>query len=732
MSKHITLLLGLILVSIALWVQLTSVESIVRVTTRLQNLAYDIQLRAHLFTHKKQFETAVAIIDIDEKSLDNEGRWPWPREKLASLITQLQKAGAVVIAFDMIFPENEINVINEAVKKLQAKNTAPSTIALLENIKPSFEHDVLFANKLSQIDSVLGITFLPTQKTKGLLPKPILSLSTLKENQLGIINSPGFVSNTPLLQKSAKTGGFINVFPDDDGIIRRVPLLMRYENNLYPSLALAAVQLYLLADTKIIVASYNDQQRIENIQLGNHLIPTDEKAQVIIPFRGKSFSYPYFSATDILHGKFSADALSGKIVFIGTSAIGLGDLKATAIENIFPGTEIQATIADGILTDHFSYMPAWALGAEVSITLFLGILFALLFPYLGPRALTLFILIVPASLFIANAYLWQKTGLIISILIPVALIIVLAMTNIIYGYLFESRRREKLKDMFGQYVPEKHIDEMLSSKDSYALQGEDREMTVLFADIRNFTTISEQFTAEQLKEMLNEFFTPMTEIIFKYHGTIDKYVGDMIMAFWGAPLKENNHAYHALCAALEMQQIMKAISLDFAKNKMLDIKIGIGINTGVMSVGDMGSKFRRNYTVLGDAVNLASRVEGLSKYYDAGIVVTENTRKNQSKFVFRQLDRVRVKGKHASVALYEVMGYAKEATPALLDEIALHHGGLVHYFQQKWQPAYDQFSALNQAHPEVMLYRIYLDRIDEFKKNPPPADWDGIYSHTSK
>jgi adenylate cyclase len=304
--------------------------------------------------------------------------------------------------------------------------------------------------------------------------------------------------------------------------------------------------------------------------------------------------------------------------------------------------------------------------------------------------------------------------------------------NMVYGYLFETRKRERIKEMFGQYVPEEHIEEMLKATDSYGLHGEDREMTVLFADIRNFTTISEPMTASELKDLLNQFFTPMTEIIFKYKGTIDKYIGDLIMAFWGAPLKDKRHAQHAISAALEMQEAVDKINPIFAARGWAEIAIGIGLNTGVMSVGDMGSEFRRNYTVLGDAVNLGSRIESLTKFYGVKIMVSEATQKDQKRFLFRQLDRVRVKGKKQGVAIFEVVAKRTDANDELKRDVRLSNEAINFYFQQQWEESLKMFEELHAVSPQVKIYKMYIERITEFKQNPPGKDWDGVYVHSSK
>lgn len=733
MSKRIPFIIGLLLLAIAIWLQMTSVYFINHFITRLENLAYDIQLRAYMLTHKDEWQPSVAIVDIDDISLAKEGRWPWPREKIAKLIENLRTSGVVVVAFDVIFPEKQNNIADQVYQELKKENLAiPAMDPLFQKIYPTFDNDSKFAKSISHMEVVLGISFLPTLQTEGLLPAPAFVLKTPEEKNLGFINAPGYLANVPMLQNAAKSAGFINVFPDDDGIIRRVPVLVRYQDKLYPSLALEAVRLYLLAQMNLMTANYNGQLRLEGVKLGDHVIPTDAESNAIITFRGGSFSFPYYSASDILNNTIPPNVLNGKIVFIGTSATGEGDLKATAIQNVYPGVEIQATVADGILSENFSYKPAWALGAEIFLTILLGLICIFFFPYLGPRSLSIFIILIPVLLIYSNSYLWEKTGLIISIFIPMSLCVLLALGNMIYGYLFETRKREKLKDMFGQYVPTRHIDEMLTNTGELALSGETRELTVLFADIRNFTSLSEPLTASQLKEMLNAFFTPMTEIIFKYRGTIDKYIGDMIMAFWGAPLKDKFHARHAISAALEMQQAVKNLKVIFAAKGWAEINIGIGINTGLMDVGDMGSTFRRNYTVLGDAVNLGSRVESLTKYYGVANIVTEFTHANQSFFIFRKLDRVRVKGKKHGIEIYEVIDYVKKVPEELKKEIDRYHTALDYYFTQQWEKAAALFIELAREKPDEKLYQLYVTRVNNFQINPPPADWDGIYTHTEK
>jgi len=733
LNKLIPIILGLIIFMLSIWVLLTSNKLVRQVVERLDNLAYDLQLRTRVLTGKPQIADNIAIIDIDDRSLKTEGRWPWSRVKLSELITALTNKGAVVMAFDIFFSEAEINIADKVLEELNKKELlSPALIDLLTKYKSLFDHDAILAKNFLGKSVVLAIGFLPRSQIQNLLPTPALTLSQNQQQSLNIVNAAGYISNISILQNASAQAGFINIFADSDGIIRRAPLLIQYEGKVYPSLALRAVMEFFGENIDIITEKYDEVIKLEGIKLGTLIIPTDERGQVFIPFVGRSFTFPYYSATDVLHNKLPKDALLGKILFIGTSATGLGDLHSTAVQSPFPGVEIQATLVNGILKNNFSFRPAWVTGANLFITIFLGLISAIFFPFLGPRQLGSIILLVPSILLFLNNWIWIETKLILSFLIPVISVLCIAILNIIYGYLFETRKRERLKEMFGQYVPATHIDEMLKSTSDFALQGEDREMSVLFADIRNFTSISENLSATALVEMLNTFFTPMTEIIFKHQGTIDKYVGDLIMAFWGAPLKDLQHTSHAISAALEMCEQVKVLASVLEKHEWPPIRIGIGINSGRMSVGDMGSQFRRNYTVLGDEVNLASRVESLTKFYGVNIIITQNTAKDQVDFIFRKLDKVRVKGKKTGIEIYEVICGVHDLTKELKKELASYHQALEYYFSQQWQLAYDILSDLHKEYPDKKIYEIYINRIQEFMNTPASPDWDGIYIHANK
>lgn len=733
MNRRIPIFLGLLLTLFAAWSLITTNSFIRGPIERLEHLGYDLQLKTYLLAKQPYPSRAIGIVDIDDKSLQIEGHWPWPRNKLAALVEQMQKEGAIVIAFDMFFSESEPNLLNEVITKLQKENKLSSTV--LANLQPDlnmFDNDKIFADSFKDKKIVLAVTFLSRDHTQNNLPQPMLTFDENQSRTIKLFKARGYITSIPSLQTAAHEGGFINIFGDSDGIYRHAPLLIQYKDGVYPSLALQAVIAYLGTPVILKTPKYHDSIRLEGIQVGETFVPLDNYGQALIPFIGKSYSFPYYSATDVLNNKIPKSELQGKIIFVGTSATGLGDLKSTAIQNPFPGVEIQATIANGILTDDFSYRPDWAKGADLVLTLFLGIITSILYPYFGPRILSVMTVLLPIALLLINNALWEETGLVLSFLIPVMLVFLSAILNMIYGYLFESRRRERLKEMFGQYVPARHIDEMLRATSDYALRGEDREMSVLFADIRNFTSISEGLTAARLVQLLNTYFTPMTEIIFKRRGTIDKYIGDLIMAFWGAPLRDKNHARHAIQAALEMQQKTKEFHQFLQENKLPEIKIGIGISSGIMSVGDMGSQYRRNYTVLGDNVNLASRIESLTKFYGVSIIVSENTQKDQPSFVFRKLDRVRVVGKQNAIEIFEVLCTTEELTSTLTRELTEYHAALHAYYEKDFEKALAAMEALKAEHPHKKIYSIYIERIHELIKNPAPENWDGVFVHATK
>ncbi len=725
MNRTIPYLLGFLLTAISLWILIDPSRATNATLTRLEHMLYDVHLRAKLVTDKSTPNPAIAIIDIDDQSLQREGRWPWPRSKMAKLITNLAKQEVAVIAIDILYSEAEINALQQVLSRLQiTPKVQPTLLTELKPYVPLFDDDAELANQIKKVPVSLAIGFSDETVAQNVLPPAVASIGAAETAHLVVPTAKGYISSLPVLQQAAKNSGFLNIYPDGDGITRRMPLFMAFKQQLYPNLGLAAVMAYWHSGVTFPM-SYG-------FQVDQHFYHTDVTGALLIPFISGSKSFPYFSASAVLNNELPAKKLKNKIVFIGSSAVDFGDLRATAIQSLFPTVEMQATIANGLLEQNFSYQPHWGFIARFILIILFGILASLIFPRQKPFTLAVIIVGFAPLVILINHFIWQATGILVSIILPILTVISIALVNVLYGFMFESKRREKLRTLFSQYVPSAHIDELFTAKSNLALQGEDRDMSVLFADIRDFTSLSERLSAKQLVTLLNMYLTPMTEIIFKHGGTIDKYVGDLIMAFWGAPLPNPHHAEQAISAAIAMQCKLLELNEQLKKQSIEPIRIGIGINSGMMIVGDMGSQFRLNYTVLGDAVNLASRLEGLCKFYGAAIIVSESTQANQSRFIFRQLDRVRVKGKAQSIAIYEVLGEKSQLTPAILEELNYFNQALEQYFAKDWDAALAIMDQLASAHPQDQLYALYVERLRNFKHHPPAANWDGTYIHTSK
>jgi adenylate cyclase len=545
-----------------------------------------------------------------------------------------------------------------------------------------------------------------------------------------------YVANLPELQNAARSGGFFSVFPDKDGIIRRYNLVLGHDGQLYPSLALEmARQFFVARGVRIETAPVGEVQALEAIHMPGLEKPlnTDGSGRVLVPYRGQRGSFPYISATDVLEGRLDQGELANTLVLLGSSAQGLYDLRATPVQNVYPGVEVHANVLAGLLKQHFPLRPSWAEGANFTFMVVVGLLLAFVLPRLSPLPLTGVTLASSVAVVGINLGMWTGLNWVLPLALPLVMVIGLGTLNMAYGFLFEERNRRMIKSMFGQYVPPALVDEMVNNPDSaQSMQGERRDMTVLFADVRDFTSVSESLSAAELKDLLNRLFTPMTQVIFNNRGTIDKYVGDMIMAFWGAPLEDPGHATHAIDAALQMLERNEAVKADLRQAGLPEVQIGIGLNSGPMNVGNMGSEYRRAYTVLGDAVNLGSRIEGLTKFYGARLLVGEDTAAGQDGFLFRRVDRVRVKGKHEPVVLYEPLGRSAEVSGALQREVARHEAGLEAYWQQDWDTARQHFEALAAEHPDERLYQLYLERMATIDPASLPDDWDGVFEHTSK
>ena len=718
------------------WLQISSIESIKSIRDRLEYLAYDLRLNVFIDKNNSRDERVV-IVDIDERSLRQEGRWPWSRSKITKLVNNISKAGATVTAFDVIFSEKERNSVVEVLNKIKLGDKNKAVKAFLNKNIKQFDNDHIFASSFVNKDIVLGYI---THTEENILPLGSLPLPIVISNNEALSNSAlyqmhSYTGNIKVLQDSAKYGGFFTLDTDSDGVIRRFPLLMQHQEKVYPSLPLQVYLLYnLIDDIKIHTQTIADEENISGVEvLPDTIIRTDGKGQVIIPYRGYAGSYPYLSSADVLNGEFDENILKNKIVLIGATATGLYDMRTTPLQHVYPGVEVHANIISALLDNSFFVEPAWIIGANFVFMLLIGIIIISVMSRIRLIHQMIFITLILCSTIAINMWFLFVKSMVLSISLPIIMISILFVFYLAMGLFIEARDRKMLKHIFGQYIPPDLVDEMDADLKNYGFEGESRDMTVMFADIIGFTSLSENLSATELKNILNRFFTPMTRIIFSEKGTIDKYMGDMVMAFWGAPLTDKQHALHAVNAAIEMMNNVEILKKEFISEGLTSIDIGIGINSGDMNVGDMGSEYRRAYTVLGDSVNLGSRIEGLTRYYGVSILIGENTAKHiKDDYVLREAGRVRVKGKNIPVTVYEPICLFEEASDHILDIMDDYSQALELYLLRDWGGAKAAFTNLIKKDKEIELYNIYINQSDFYQKNPPADSWDGVFERRTK
>ena len=734
-QRLLPITIGLLLTLAAIASQLSPTEGMARVLQRVNSLVYDLRLAFVDFPHQGS-SYPIVFVDVDEQSLESQGRWPWSRATIAKLSRRLLEEGSLVIGFDVMFSEPEINPVRRVVDGL---GPLPATLAeRLQQLEKQLDADERLARVLSEGDFVLGF-LLHRQKSatgtplKGRLPDPVFPQPASSIPGFLVAEMPAATANLPVLQSAAIAGGFITTIPDPDGLLRKTPAVLVFGDRLYPSLAVAMAQTLLFENQLALnTTRVGNATALTSIEIADLTIPTDAMGNLLIPYRKGKPGYQTISAADVLAGRTGQVDLQNALVIVGSSAIGLGDLVSTPVNPAMPGATVHARVLEGILTENLPYRPDWAPGAELAMSVVVGLTLSLLLPLLPPIGMMVLAFGTVAALILANALLWARQGVDLALAPVVLMAMLILLVNLLEQLLRENRGRKRIKKMFGEYVPSAHINAMLRDPKAYNFEGDSREMTVLFSDIRSFATISETLSASELKTMLNRYFTPITRTIFEHGGTVDKYVGDMVMAFWGAPIKDENHATHAVLAALSMLEITENLKDTFQRDGLPEINIGIGVNTGTMSVGDMGSNYRRAYTVLGDAVNLGARLESITKFYGAKLLVGPATMGQASGICFRLVDQIIVKGKSEPVKVYEPLGKAGEVAEEALVAREKHHAALEAYYRQQWDAAAVVWTELQSAEGDDLLYSIYLKRIESLKLSPPPADWDGTYIHSSK
>jgi adenylate cyclase len=709
---------------------------------------FENKVKDLFFTYRDTVEpkNPIYIIDIDEKSLEHFGQYPWERTILAEVLQKLTDAGVAVMGLDVMFPEED--------------RTSPHKFAEKLNLEGEFSnYDEVFGETVSQTPTVLGYTFNLNEKEFQLKDVPMIPATFIEdgfeETNDFMITSQDIILNIPSIQEQSYSSGFFNNTPDQSGVIRSVPLVIKYDDEIFPSLAF---EIYRILKQEEEVGVHYGPNGIVGLSVGETFIPTDRYGRLTLNFRGPGKTFEYISILDIYQGNFDPEKIRGSIMLVGTSAAGLLDIRITPLDSIYPGVETHATAIDNLLAEDFLYKPSWVEGVDVVVMFGLILLLSILFNVISANYV---LLLLPFILF-GTAYGIYTTmfddGVLISAMFPFLAIGLTTVVLMIVNLFFEQNQKKLIKGKFAAKVSPAVMEDLINNPDGNIMVGHSKEITVMFSDVRNFTNISESMPdAKTLIEFLNEYMDPMTEIIMKYEGTVDKFIGDAIMAYWNAPVDVENHATKAVYATLEQLHacdwINEKIKQDprfTATCKMAagmgkePIEIGIGLNTGEAVVGEMGSSGRSDYTAIGDPINLGARLESLCKYYNSKCNISNFTKDqlDDSKYIYRFLDLVTVKGKSEPIEIWQIHDFEggldgkymfDVSRERMQEELDQYHHAIDLYKKAQFAEALEVFKEVNswEDKTNVNVYNMYIERCEHYIE-VPPENFDGVFKHTTK
>ena len=696
----------------------------------------------------------VAMAMIDEKSLDQEGRWPWPRSKMAELLEKLSQDGAKVVAFDIGFLEPEENPnLNlprgvqpvplpvtkpehrrpgESLERLQKDLSDRLLADALERSRPAtilgyFFHmhaeDLNYDIGKAEIDRQLAVI----DKSKY----PLIMQEAPDQSPQPFITAHSPESPIKLLSDAADAAGYFTVTSDRDGVVRRAPLMIKCGENLFPHLTVLSVWHFLDRPQLIVTVP---RYGVAGIQMGGGFIPTDENGQIRINYMGPPKTFPHYSITDILNKRLPAGTFTDRIVLVGATAIGTHDMRATPINPVFPGVEIHASIIDNILTGRFITKPHWARIFDLLAILTIGMLPGLYLSRVKAVPGFFISLIIVTLHVLVTRWLFVYYNLWLNMVYPLMALAISYTFVTVFRYTTVERERRRIKGTFRQYVAPLVIEEMLKDPDQLKLGGEEKVLTVLFSDLERFTSYSERYGPTEMIKILSEYFTRMSAEIFKQRGTLKEYVGDEIMAFFGAPIHHPDHAKRACEAALAMRDTRERLSEEWADTGRPVLHARTGINTGPMLLGNLGSEYRFAYGVLGDQVNLGSRLEGLNKQYKTNIIIGENTYAMvKDDFILRDMDLVRVVGKEQCVRVYELVGrLSDKLSPEHEGALEAYAAGYDEYCLQHWPRAKAHFKKALSLRPGDGPSKTMLERCRFYEGAPPPEDWECVFEPKTK
>lgn len=680
----------------------------------------------------------VTIVDIDESSLKEIGQWPWPRTIVADLVTRLTQLGAVAIGFDIIFAEPD---------RMSPGIAATSFRDLDEEVR----------NKLRSLpsnDEVLAEAIRHSRVVAGQVGSAMPVARTQAESALQtgfavrgpdpsrfLVTFAGLLHNVPAIEQAAAGRGVFSIQPERDGIIRRVPMIMQAQGAMVPALSMELLR--VVTDSGAILVR-TDEAGVQSVAVPGLELPTDQNGRLWVHFDRHDPSR-YVSAIDVLQGRTLRDNVEGKLVLIGTSSAGLLDVKTTPVAAAMPGVEVHAQILESAIANSLLTYPNYAIGAELLVAVLVGLAIIIVAPMVKASTVIALGGIVITGLMGVSWYLFSQHNLLIDFTYPLMASGFVYLTLIFINYFQEQKQRQQIRAAFGYYLSPALVEQLARSPEKLVLGGEERRMTILFSDVRGFTTISEHYKHDPqgLTRLMNRFLTPLTNAIIERNGTIDKYIGDAIMAFWNAPLDDPQQEVNACEAALEMLARADKLNQEFKREadqnggKYMPLRVGIGLNTGPCVVGNMGSDFRFNYSVLGDTVNVASRLEARTKDYRIPVIIGEGTaRRAKEKFATMEIDRIQVKGKTEPETVFTVLGRAELRRDPNFQELhALTTKMLQYYREQNWTQALNTIEPCRKTAEGFgvgALYHMYAERIEAFRHNPPPPDWNGVYEAESK
>ncbi len=701
--------------------------------TMMEYKLYDVFVR-ETFQENKDF--SVSIVDIDEYSLEKFGQWPWPRYRIALLLQKIYMAGALAVGNDILYAEPDGK--SPTVLKKMLKKDLQLDIEFSGLPQGLMDNDQVFAAILGKGPYVLGYSL--DFKDEGSVPvhdPPALKVVQVKRPKAKgakeyVIQAPNVIAPMPMFLENCSNAGYMNALADPDGVLRSVPLFASWKNNLYPHLSLATLITALKRANPGQPVVKMTWGGIESLKIGNTIIPLERNGAILVNYKGPGYTFPFVSAGHVLDDKVKPALFKNKIVFLGSSAAGLKDIKVSPLDQYFPGVEVNATIVDNIIKQDFILRPDWTPGLELILILVWGAITTFLIAWANAWLTLPLSFAMCAMGWYGGIWSLGHLRVWVSPFFPLlALVVNFSVLNLL-KFWFSERKKQYYRNAFSKYVSKDVVDNLVKNPDQLALGGEEKELTVILADLRNFTTLSEGLSPTKLTHLINLYLGELTEVILDHGGTLDKYMGDAIMAFFGAPVHDSQNPVHACQAAIAMSERLHDKRKEWESIGLPYLEAGIGMNTGMMVVGNLGSARRFDYSVIGDHVNLTSRLEGLSKFYGVKIIISENTKNYLGdSFTCRELDVVKVKGKDEPIRIYELLG-KDYFTGGEFAWVKKFEQGLTLYRQQEFEPAVNVFQETLKLKPRDRPTDFFINRCEIFKDDPPEPDWDGVWKYTQK